>query len=183
MEFCDVSAMEERGPCAAWSSDYGANPWSSFLWSQSRQPLSPTTDTQVEELMTTMTGGCLCGQVRYTVTGGPMRSYVCHCRDCQHSTGSCFASGVSFPAASVNLQGELKTFDAVGGSGQTVHRNFCPNCGSWVTGSSNPDYISVLVGTLDDPTAFVPELEQFCGSAQPWVQLGGERMRFPGKRN
>jgi hypothetical protein len=72
--------------------------------------------------MTTMTGGCLCGQVRYTVTGKSMRSYVCHCRDCQHSTGTCFASGVSFPATSVNLQGELKTFDAVGGSGQTVHR-------------------------------------------------------------
>ena len=129
--------------------------------------------------MASMTGGCLCGQVRYTVTSEPVRSYVCHCRDCQHSTGSSFAPGMSFPAASLHLQGELTTFDVVGGSGQTVHRNFCPKCGSWVTGGSNPDFISVLVGTLDDPTAFEPDFEQFCDLGQPWVQSGGEWKRFP----
>ena len=104
--------------------------------------------------MSTITGGCLCGRVRYTVTGEPIRSYVCHCHDCQRATAAPLAAGMAFPATSVYLQGELKTFDMVGGSGQTVHRNFCPNCGAWVTGSENPDFISVLVGTLDDPKHF-----------------------------
>jgi hypothetical protein len=82
----------------------------------------------------------------------------------------------------VNLQGELKTFAMAGGSGQTVHRNFCPNCGSWVTGSANPDFISVLVGTLDDPNLFEPEFEQFLGSAQRWMHAGGARVRYAGRR-
>jgi len=132
--------------------------------------------------MTTVTGGCLCGRVRYTLTGDPIRSYVCHCRDCQRASGAAFAAGLGFPVASLNLRGELKTFDLVGGSGQVVHRNFCPHCGSWVTGTNNADFISVLAGTLDDPSAFVPEFEQFCDFAQPWVNAGGERERFPGKR-
>ncbi len=132
--------------------------------------------------MTTMTGGCLCGQVRYTITGDPIRTYVCHCCDCQRASGAPFAAGLGFSAAAVSLHGELKTFDVIGGSGQIVHRNFCPNCGSWVTGTNNPDFISVLAGTLDNPTGFVPTFEQFCASAQPWVNAGGERERFPGKR-
>jgi hypothetical protein len=132
--------------------------------------------------MSTITGGCLCGRVRYTVTGEPIRSYVCHCRDCQRSTGAPLAAGMAFPATSVNMQGELKTFDRVGGSGQTSHRNFCPNCGSWVTGGSSPDVISVLVGTLDDPNIFVPEFEQFFDSAQLWMRTESGRIRYPGRR-
>ena len=73
-------------------------------------------------LMSTITGGCLCGQVRYTLTGEPIHSYVCHCRDCQRATAAPLAAGIAFPASSVSLQGELKTFDMAGGSGQTVHR-------------------------------------------------------------
>ena len=132
--------------------------------------------------MSTITGGCLCGQVRYTLTGEPIHSYVCHCRDCQRATAAPFAAGIAFPASSVSLQGELKIFDMAGGSGQTVHRNFCPNCGSWVTGSSNPDFISVLVGTLDDPNLFEPEFEQFFGSAKRWMHAESDRVRYPGRR-
>jgi hypothetical protein len=131
--------------------------------------------------MPTITGGCLCGRVRYTINGEPLRRYICHCRDCQQATGSSFAPGLGFPAAAVTVEGELKTYDVIGGSGQTVHRNFCPNCGSWVTGTSNPAFAGVLVGTLDDPSAFSPMFEQFCDAAQPWLQLGGERDRFPGR--
>ena len=133
-------------------------------------------------LMNTITGGCLCGRVRYTVTGEPIRSYVCHCRDCQRATAAPLAAGIAVPAGAVHVQGELKTFGMAGGSGQTVHRNFCPNCGSWVTGSANPDFISVLVGTLDDPNLFEPEFEQFFGSAQRWMHAGGDRVRYPGRR-
>ena len=47
--------------------------------------------------MTNLTGGCLCGQVRYTITGEPIRSGICHCRSCQHYTGSAFEPFMIFP--------------------------------------------------------------------------------------
>jgi hypothetical protein len=61
--------------------------------------------------MANITGGCLCGRVRYTVTGEPAFSGLCHCRNCQRYTGSAFEALIAFPAASVSVQGELKAYD------------------------------------------------------------------------
>ena len=86
-----------------------------------------------------------------------------------------------YPSASVNLQGELKTYNDTGDSGQQVRRRFCPNCGSGVIAEADvlPGVTIVLAGTLDDPSAYTPGMEIYCGSAQPWVHAGDERTRFP----
>ena len=82
--------------------------------------------------MANLTGGCLCGRVRYTVSGDPAFSGICHCRSCQRYTGSAFEPVMGFPSTAVSVQGELKTYDDTGDSGKLVHRRFCPNCGSGV---------------------------------------------------
>jgi hypothetical protein len=68
-----------------------------------------------------------------------------------------------------------------GGSGQNVHRRFCPNCSSGVVVEIDyrPGMMLVAAGTLDDPSSFVPDVEIFCDSAQAWVHAGDERKRFP----
>ena len=131
--------------------------------------------------MANITGGCLCGRVRYTVTGEPAFSGLCHCRNCQRYTGSAFEALIAFPAASVSVQGELKTYDDTGDSGQPVHRRFCPNCGSGVVNEVDvlPGVTIVLAGTLDDPATFKPTMDVYWSSAQPWVHTSGERARFP----
>jgi hypothetical protein len=130
--------------------------------------------------MPNLTGGCLCGRVRYTVSGDPAFSGLCHCRNCQRYTGSAFETVIAFPSASVNIQGELKTYNDTGDSGKQVRRRFCPNCGSGVVAEGDvlPGITLVLAGTLDDPAAFTPAMEIYCGSAQPWVHAGSERQRF-----
>jgi hypothetical protein len=130
--------------------------------------------------MPNLTGGCLCGRVRYTVSGDPAFSGLCHCRNCQRYTGSAFETVIAFPSASVDIQGELKTYNDTGDSGKQVRRRFCPNCGSGVVAEGDvlPGITLVLAGTLDDPAAFTPAMEIYCGSAQPWVHAGGERQRF-----
>ena len=131
--------------------------------------------------MANITGGCLCGRVRYTVTGEPAFSGLCHCRNCQRYTGSAFEALIAFPAASVGVRGELKTYDDTGDSGQPVHRHFCPNCGSGVVNEVDvlPGVMIVLAGTLDDPAAFKPAMDVYWSSAQPWVHASVERKRFP----
>ena len=130
--------------------------------------------------MTNITGGCLCGQVRCTIAGVSLRSGICHCRSCQHYTGSAFEPFMIFPTTSVNLQGELSSFGTVADSGNTVFRRFCPNCGSGVInqGAGASEMTIVLVGILDDPTVFTPNVEIMCDTAWPWVHGGSERKRF-----
>jgi hypothetical protein len=131
--------------------------------------------------MADMTGGCLCGQVRYTATGDPAFSGVCHCRNCQRYTGSAFEPVLAFPASAITVQGELKAYMDTGDSGKHVHRRFCPNCGSGVLADVDvmPGMMLVLAGTLDDTTSFKPAMEIYCSSAQPWTQGPDERKKFP----
>lgn len=130
--------------------------------------------------MTETTGGCLCGRVRYTATGEPAFSGICHCRDCQRFTGSAFKTTIGFPTSSVSVQGDLKTYDEISDAGRAVHRRFCPNCGSGVIAEADafPGMTIFLAGSLDDPTAYKPTVEFFCSSAQPWFHAAGERTQF-----
>jgi hypothetical protein len=103
-----------------------------------------------------ITGGCLCGRVRYSVEGEAKLSAVCHCRSCQRYTGSAFEPLMVFPTETVKVEGELKTYDDPGDSGNFVHRQFCPNCGSSLMAEVDvmPGVRVVLAGSLDDPAVF-----------------------------
>lgn len=130
--------------------------------------------------MPTFTGGCLCGRVTYSVTADPMFSGVCHCRNCQRSTGSAFEPVIAFPSPAVRVEGQLTTYQDTGDSGQPMYRKFCPHCGSGVLAEAAvmPDVTMVLAGTLDDAALFAPAMEIYCSSAQPWTQAPAERQKF-----
>ena len=123
----------------------------------------------------------VCVGVRYTLSGEPALSGLCHCRNCQRYTGSAFEPVMVFPSTNFSVQGELKTYEDKGDSGKAVLRRFCPNCGSGISAEAEamPRLAIVLVGGFDDPSVFTPTMEIFCNSAQPWVHAGGERKQFP----
>jgi hypothetical protein len=127
-----------------------------------------------------LTGGCLCGRVRYTLDGEPAISCLCHCRLCQRYGGSAFETVMAYPADAVSVEGELKAFQNFGDSGQPVHRNFCPNCGSGIVSevSVMPGLKIILAGTLDDPNAFQPTMDIYWNSAHQWLKAEGSRPCF-----
>ena len=53
----------------------------------------------------THSGGCLCGAVRYTVTGAPVRAVACHCKFCQRRTGSAFIVSIWFDEGNTRIEG------------------------------------------------------------------------------
>ena len=125
-------------------------------------------------------GGCLCGAIRYTAEANPTSATVCHCRDCQKFTGSVFAALVRVPKDALTINGTLKTFSSIGGSGNPIFRHFCPECGSSIAEESamRPDSIVLNVGTFDDPSVAKPGREIFRGDALPWIEVHGEIPRF-----
>jgi hypothetical protein len=77
--------------------------------------------------MREMRGGCLCGQVRYIATTEPALVALCHCENRQKQAGTAFTVVVGVPKSAISIQGQLKTFNDTGDSGQPVRRNFVPS--------------------------------------------------------
>lgn len=134
--------------------------------------------------MPQISGGCLCGKVRYEAEAEPLFMGVCHCSSCQKQAGSAFGTSVAVPRQALSILGTLKTYAHTGGSGKAVHRRFCPDCGSPVITEADalPDVVIIKAGTLDDTSWLKPTTEICCADAQPWVQLGGGMERFAGSR-
>jgi len=130
--------------------------------------------------MPEMTGGCLCGKVRYKASGEPALIAVCHCKNCQRQAGTAFSIVVAVPESAMSIEGTTKTFNDKGDSGQPVFRIFCPECGSPIISQAPvmPGLNIIKAGTLDDTSWLKPTMEIFCDSAQPWVALTGDRQRF-----
>ena len=94
------------------------------------------------------TGGCLCGGVRFRVSG-PLRSIVyCHCSQCRRTSGHFVAAtAVAKDALVVVADNSLEWF----ASSEFASRGFCRRCGSslfWLPKAE--DYVSIMAGTLDE---------------------------------
>ena len=117
-------------------------------------------------------GGCLCGSVRYRVTQPFMAVVACHCRNCQKQAGSAVSVIAVAARASLEVQGELATYEDRGSSGQTVLRRFCPRCGSPIVSdmasAEAQGMIFVKAGTLDDTSDLQPSAHFWTVSAQSW---------------
>jgi hypothetical protein len=120
------------------------------------------------------TGGCLCGKIRYTLNADPVMCVTCHCKNCQRQAGSSLSIIIGVPDGSVDVEGEVTTYNDTGDSGATVRRQFCNTCGSPVfTRVDSPQGILFIkAGTLDDTSALKPSLHCYAKSKQNWVDLG-----------
>ncbi len=131
--------------------------------------------------MPEISGECLCGSIRYSASGEPVFTGICHCIDCQRFTGAPFSVVVGVPKPAFSVTGDLKSFTKLGDSGQPVQRSFCPNCGASIAdeAAALPDVVMIAAGTLHDKSWVKPAMQIYCDSAQPWVQLGHEMKSFP----
>ena len=100
-----------------------------------------------------LTGGCLCGAVRYTATPDHREGYYCHCRMCQLAFGNSRAAFLNLRKREV-AWASRPTFYA---SSKFALRGFCGHCGTPLSfeylGSERMD---LSVGSLDEPSAIAP---------------------------
>jgi hypothetical protein len=127
-----------------------------------------------------ISGGCLCGKVRYSADAEPIFVGVCHCANCQKSSGTAFNTVVAVPKPAVSLTGTVSTYQGRGDTGKATYKRFCPTCASPVAIEAEvmADVVMIPVGTLDDTGGIKPAMQIYCDSAQSWVDLAGEMQRF-----
>ena len=104
-------------------------------------------------------GGCLCGDIRFLVSGEPDRVAVCHCRYCQLRTGAPFGSLAYFVTSEVKLlKGHLTDFSFTSESGSGWTTKFCSKCATtlFVELEKRPGLTGVSYATFDPPTFHFP---------------------------
>ena len=101
-----------------------------------------------------LTGGCLCGAVRYTASPDKREGYYCHCRMCQLAFGNTRVPFLNLRKDRVTWTSGAPTLFA---SSKFALRGFCNHCGSPLSFAyEGSEYMDLSVGSLDDPTAIKP---------------------------
>ena len=112
-------------------------------------------------------GGCLCGAVRYRISGAPVSSVICHCRSCRLASGAPTVAWLTVQRPQLEfLFGTPRAFKSSPG----VVRQFCATCGSALTyeNAASPSTIDLTTATLDDPNRFPPTEEVWVAHKVPW---------------
>ncbi|MDG2523362.1 GFA family protein [Caulobacter segnis] len=120
-----------------------------------------------------ITGGCLCGGVRYEAEGPPDYTGHCYCADCRKASGGPFIPFMGFLASAVRFSGMTRQFRSPAFNGGEAVRNSCPNCGGLVFGGvvGESDSHTIYAGSLDDPSLFKPQIAIFNRDRPDWAPL------------
>ena len=116
-------------------------------------------------------GACMCGYLRYEAEIDPEQVMICHCADCQNSTGA-YRTGVLVDIEKFRLlSGTPRVYLKTAESGSTRAISFCPECGTQLHGAhlSNPKNYSLRLGTARQHAELVPRLQIWVRSAMPWT--------------
>jgi hypothetical protein len=123
--------------------------------------------------MTTLsTGGCLCGAVRFRLTGAPYEIDYCHCASCRRHTGAPVSVFLDLKRKDVEF---TKGTPAYYASSPGVRRGFCGTCGSTLTYETD-DEIHIHIGAMDRPQDFAPHGKaSFPEERLPWFHLASHK--------
>jgi len=126
-------------------------------------------------------GCCLCGQVRFEISGAISSIVHCHCSLCRKSSGTAFATNGFVDRASFKLVAGaeyLSAYEYKPGK----RRYFCSACGSPIFSDSEDDStrIRVRLGVIDSDIAERPVAHNFVSSKACWEDLDAELPRNDG---
>ena len=88
-----------------------------------------------------VTGGCLCGAIRYDAEAFLEITYYCHCRSCQKGSGQPAAIGVLVKAGTLTYRESEPTYYNLSDSGQW---GFCSNCSTGIVWDARRHSVQIL---------------------------------------
>ena len=115
------------------------------------------------------TGSCLCGAVRYEVTGALRDVVECHCAMCRKTHGHIGAyTAAPKSAVAITEARGLKWY----ASSEKARRGFCVECGgSLFFEPAEKDYMAIAAGTLDPPTGLKTVVQIHVNSAGDYYRI------------
>ncbi len=112
------------------------------------------------------TGSCLCGAIRYRVTGALRPVIACHCVQCRKTSGH-FVAATSCRRDEMAIEGNVAWYR----SSETAQRGFCGVCGSSLFWDGQGENLSIMAGTLDSETALKIAGHIFCADKGSYYDI------------
>jgi len=117
-------------------------------------------------------GGCLCGSVRYQISGALGLAEHCHCSMCRKAHGAAFSSNALVASSNLTIVAGAELVSQFESS-PNRRKCFCSKCGSqlFIRRLNKPEYMVVTLGTIDGETGVRPERHVFAGSRASWFSI------------
>lgn len=127
-----------------------------------------------------LVGGCLCGAIRYRLSGPILFVSQCCCKDCQKATGTGHTTILGIDRSHLDLDGEPASYTNSGDTGGEVTRHFCGICAGrlFTSGSLPGSVVMVQAGSLDDPSAVTPQSVIYHKDAVAWDRFDPALPKF-----
>lgn len=122
-------------------------------------------------------GGCLCGRVRYEVSGPLSDSSHCHCSMCRRQHGAAFATYAQLNPGDFKWTSGadlVKVFETSADAGWC----FCSECGSSLAGTDHGKITAITLGTVEGDPGIQPESHIFAGSRARWDEINDDLPQF-----
>ncbi len=125
-------------------------------------------------------GGCLCGGIRFEISGDLWDMCYCHCQMCRRAHGTPFGNFVAAnPRDRQYTEGEeliARYQSSADGS-----RTFCSRCGSRLEfqNSRAPEETWIAVGTFDDDPGIRSTSHIWVDSKAPWYEITDDLKQHP----
>lgn len=133
----------------------------------------------------TMTGGCLCGEVRYEISGEPEFVGRCYCLECQKESGAGHLTILGALDENVTFTGKMRTFVKRHEVGMTITRSSWPNCANTLVAQTDWSEGASLIraGTLDESDGLESRMRiaVHCKSARSWDRPPDSLVQYPGQ--
>lgn len=131
-----------------------------------------------------LSGGCLCGGVRFEVEAPLLRAGWCHCSRCRRRTGGPASVQARAAPGSLRILAGAELVRAYRPA-EGFAKEFCSVCGSqlWSRDPEHPDVVSIRLGAFDADPGVRPGYHQFVEDAVPWLPVPDDGLpRYPGRR-
>ena len=125
-------------------------------------------------------GSCLCGSVRYEVSGPVHDVHHCHCSMCRKAHGAAFSTFARLSAADFRIVAGADQVQSYRSSAP-IERTFCATCGARLTirFDGMPQTVWASLATFDDDPGVRPDTHMFVASKAPWDEINDELPKYP----
>ena len=130
--------------------------------------------------MQNFTGSCLCRAVTYQSEAAPLRTFNCHRQDCIKCSGAPYLTNIFVKEATLDIQGNLKSYIHQSERGNKITKKFCEQCGCQMfsLNEGRPGLVRIHAGTVNELEVVKPQGDVWISKKIPSIKMNDALDKF-----